>query len=641
MIIYESTKGEFMEHVNNDDIEICIHKNYIEKLGRSTSNSEVESWKNSLLYMYKVLNTKDIPSNCGIAIEYKIPATSRRIDFMITGLDKNDVNNIVIIELKQWSEVEVVSDKDGLVKTALGGGIRETTHPSYQVWTYASLIEDYNDAVEKNNLILHPCAYLHNYFKKDEYDPIKDEIYNEYIEKAPVYIKGDAIKLQEFICKYIKRADNKEGIYKIESGRIRPSKSLQDTLALMLDGNAEFMMIDDQKVVYENTLKAIKKATKKGENHVIIVEGGPGTGKSVLAINLLVKLTGEDLLCQYVTKNSAPRYVYCEKLKGRYTQKYIQNLFKGSGGYIESQENEFDVLIVDEAHRLNEKSGMFRNLGENQVKEIINASKVSIFFIDEYQKVTIHDVGNKADIRKFAEEKGAKVVELKLESQFRCSGSDGYLAWIDDVLGVRNTANFDGFEFNYDFRVMDDPNEVKRLIEEHNKVRNKSRIVSGYCWNWISKKGGEKATEYDIEIPMHDFKMKWNFSNSSTWAIDEKSVSESGCIHTCQGLEFDYVGVIVGDDLRFENNKIITDFTARAKTDQSLKGIKTMYKKDPQKALDIADEIIKNTYRTLMTRGMKGCYIYCTDKGLADYFKQRLTMINSSLRYEDVAASKE
>lgn len=631
MIIYESTKGEFMEHVTDDTIVECIHKKYIEKMGKNTSKREIESWNNSLMYMYKVLNTKDIPNNCGVAIEYKIPATSRRIDFLLTGLDENDKSNIIVIELKQWQKVEVVQGKEALVRTALGGGIRETTHPSYQVWSYCSLIEDYNDAVEKNNISLHPCAYLHNYQFTEDNNQIFDDTYEKYLSKAPIYTKGDVKKLRDFICKYIKKEDNKKALYEIESGKIRPSKSLQDTLALMLDGNEEFTMIDDQKVIYENILKSCVNAKKKNENYVFIIEGGPGTGKSVLAINLLVKLTNNEMLCQYVTKNSAPREVYFKKLKGKYTQKYIGNLFKGSGVYIDSQVNEFDVLLVDEAHRLNAKSGIFKNKGENQIKEIINASKVSVFFIDEKQKVTIHDIGSKEEIRKFAAEKGAKVKEMKLHSQFRCNGSDGYLAWIDDVLQLDDTANFDGFEYNYDFRVIDNPNEVKRLIEEKNKGRNKSRIISGYCWDWISKKEAEDSLDFDIEIPRYDFRMKWNFGNSKTWAIDENSVNESGCIHTSQGLEFDYVGVLIGDDLRFEDGRVITDFTKRASTDKSLSGIKGMAKKNPKLAMEISDEIIRNTYRTLLTRGMKGCYVFCTNKPLADYFKRRLSMLNKNI----------
>jgi DUF2075 family protein len=211
---------------------------------------------------------------------------------------------------------------------------------------------------------------------------------------------------------------------------------------------------------------------------------------------------------------------------------------------------------------------------------------------------------------------------MELKSQFRCDGSDGYLAWLDNVLEIRETANFD-LDNKYDFKVFDNPNELRKAIEEKNKVNNKSRLVAGYCWNWISE-GKNKSDVYDITIPEYNFGMSWNLGNSSTWAIDKESVNEIGCIHTCQGLEFDYVGVIIGDDLRYENNHIITDYTKRAKTDQSIKGINKIAKEEGiEKAKRITDSIIKNTYKTLMTRGMKGCYVYCTDKKLNEYLKNR------------------
>jgi DUF2075 family protein len=289
--------------------------------------------------------------------------------------------------------------------------------------------------------------------------------------------------------------------------------------------------------------------------------------------------------------------------------------------------NELDVLVVDEAHRLNEKSGMFQNLGENQMKEIIHAAKCAVFFIDEDQRVTFNDVGSKEDIMKFAEVAGANVTFLQLESQFRCNGSDGYLAWLDDVLGIRETANADGFEMEYDFRIFDDPNEMREAIRERNQIANKARIVAGYCWNWISE-GKNNPAMHDIVLDEGRFAMSWNLGNSQTWAIDPASVDQAGCIHTCQGLEFDYVGVVIGDDLRVLDGMLTTDGWQRAKTDNSLKGFKTMWKRNPAAAQQKADTIIRNTYRTLMTRGMKGCYVYCTDPALRAYFKQRLGVLD-------------
>ena len=273
---------------------------------------------------------------------------------------------------------------------------------------------------------------------------------------------------------------------------------------------------------------------------------------------------------------------------------------------------------MDEAHRLNAKSGMFQNKGENQIKEIISASKVSLFLIDEHQKVTTKDIGTIDEIKKYANEFGATIYlgeEFNLVSQFRCNGSDGYLAFLDNLLGIRETTN-KTFDIDYDIRLFDDPNKMRDALKEKNDINNKSRMIAGYCYNWITKKCKD-ADLYDIELE-NNFKAKWNLSNTSTWAIDENSFDQVGCIHTSQGLEFDYVGIIIGKDLRYENNKVITDYTKRARTDRSLKGIKST------KNYKLADEIIRNTYKTLLSRGQKGCYIYCEDKALAEYIKSVL-----------------
>ncbi len=630
MLIYEATKSIFMNDVVNDAIADKIYDRFLQKVGKTTKN-EINSWTNSMEFMYKVLGDEKIPENSGIAIEFKIPYTSKRVDFILSGKNEDGKNSAVIVELKQWSTAKEVLGKDGIVKTILQGRHVDTTHPSYQAWSYAAHIQDYNETVQNKSIVLTPCAYLHNYVKQSP-DAITHSTYNYYLEKAPVFVKGDVPKLRKFINKYIKYGDDKETLYMIENGKIRPSKSLQDALSSMLKGNTEFIMLDDQKLVYEEAINKAVEAYKDGKKRALIIEGGPGTGKSVLAINLLVKLTEENLVCQYVTKNSAPRYVYASKLSGDMRRTRIDNLFKGSGSYINTPNNEFDALIVDEAHRLNRKSGMFKNLGENQIKEILNAAKFSIFFIDEAQRVDMSDIGSIREIEYFCKELKVDYKIMKLESQFRCNGSDGYIAWINDVLEIKSTANSDGFELDYDIQVFESPSEVRDKIYELNKKNNKARLLAGYCWNWI-KEGKNRSDVYDINIPERNFAMSWNLGNSSTWAIDSDSVNQVGCIHTSQGLEFDYVGVIIGEDLRYEENGIITDFFKRAKTDQSIKGLKGMYKANPERALKIADELIKNTYRTLLTRGQKGCYIYCTDKALSDYLKDRIDKIKNNKEY--------
>lgn len=616
MIVYNSTKQGFREDVFNQVIVDKINESFVSHLGRRTSENEINSWKNSLMYMNNVLSDDSIPSYCGVSIEYQIPLTSKRIDFILTGADSSGNHSVVIVELKQWQDAQL-TDKDGVVVTRFQHGEVETTHPSYQAWSYAATLSDFNSSVQEHNITLHPCAYLHNY---DDDGIISHPFYNHYLSLAPAFYRKDAAKLQDFIKRHIKYGDKKELMYLIENGRIRPSKQLADSLVSMLKGSPEFKLLDDQKVAYETAMR-LSNRLSAGKKQVLIIEGGPGTGKSVLAINLLVDLTKNGKLAKYISKNSAPREVYTVKLSGSVRKTNINNLFGGSGAFIDLESDYFDVLIVDEAHRLSLKSGMFQNLGENQIKEIISASKMSIFFIDDFQRVTMQDIGSVQEIKKCASLFDSSVVCLKLESQFRCNGSDGYLNWLDNMLERKKTANIKLKGEDFDFKVFDDPVSLREAIIAKN-VNNKSRLVAGYCWKWESKKN---LSAYDIIFNEHNFKMKWNLNSyGQKWIIEPDSINEVGCIHTCQGLELDYVGVIVGDDLRYENGRVTADFTKHPGSDKAMKGLKSIYKENKERALQIADELIKNTYRVLMSRGMKGCYVYFHNKEMANYVKNLL-----------------
>ena len=620
MLIYNGLKSDFMSDTENDVLETKLYDAIKNKMNRSTGLSELNSWRNSLKEMYITLNDSNIPSDVGVAIEYNIPQTSKRVDFLISGYGKDNKGNVIIVELKQWEKLQAIEGQEAIVETFTGGANRRVVHPSYQAWSYAALIKDYNEYVQDADIELHPCAYLHNY-PRVENDPLDAKQYKEVLADAPAFTYGQRDALRNFIKKSIITGDNEDTLVKIEHGKIRPSKQLQDSISGMLKGNKEFIMLDEQKVVYENILSLSTKCQKDGKKRTIIVEGGPGTGKTVVAINLLAELTKRNQFVQYVSKNAAPRTVYGYKLKGTMKKSSVDNLFKGSGCYTEAPMNSVGTILADEAHRLNEKSGMFQNMGENQIKEIIHASRCSVFFIDESQRVTTSDIESIAEIEKWAERENSEVIKMELVSQFRCNGSDGYLAWIDDVLQIRDTANYDLEGIDYDIRICDSPKEMEHIVIEKNRIRNRARILAGYCWNW------PKDTRNDVnyhDIKIGDYGISWNLDGGDAFAINPDSVHEAGCIHTSQGLEFDYVGVIIGDDMRYENGEIVTDYSKRAKTDQSMKGIKGLAKDDPEKASQLADEIIKNTYRTLMTRGMKGCYVYCTDSELAAYLKERL-----------------
>lgn len=618
MIIYLADKQQFLDDNDHREIDEVIKAGYRRVTGGTVGPAELRSWRESLGQMAGVLRDKDIPSDTGVAVEFHIPQSSKRIDVTLTGRGTGDLKNAVIVELKQW-ETASATTKDGIVETFVGRGNREVVHPSYQAWSYASLLEGFNTAVYEGGIHLRPCAYLHNYISDGAIDGPN---YSNYIAKAPLFLKGEneTAKLRAFIKKHLKAGDSKSIVYELENGKIRPSKALADSLTKLMKGNPEFVLIDEQKTVYEAAMAAAKSASVEAPR-VLIIEGGPGTGKTVVAINLLVALTAKGLLTQYVSRNAAPRAVFQAKLTGSMTATRFLHLFSGSGSYREMTPNNYDVLVVDEAHRLSEKSGIFGNLGEHQVREIIASAKCAIFFIDEDQRVTLRDIGSKAIIRELAAEMGARVEEYELTSQFRCAGSNGYLAWLDNTLGIRSTANEILADDSFDFRVFDSPAEMHRAIEDRN-TSNKARVVAGYCWRWKSR---EDARAFDIRIGP-DYQKRWNLSDDgSCWIIAENSVDEVGCIHTCQGLELEYVGVIIGPDLVVRDGVITTVPEARDRYDHSLKGFKKHLRSDPFTARRTADLIIKNTYRTLMTRGMKGCYIYCTDEETRSHFKAKLT----------------
>lgn len=625
MIVYNATKEQFNYDVKYNLISDKILKMLQEANIHAGEEAEYRSWQNSLNFMRNILDDNEIPKDCEIAIEYQIPRTSKRVDFIICGADNDNQNNVIVVELKQWDKVEKVADEMlHSVKAYTGGAVRMVSHPSYQAYSYAVFIRNSSECVQDEDIKIIPCAYLHNYEEK-YLDQLDDEIFKTWYDEAPFFIKTQAIELNKFIKKYIcKKSNDKELLYKIDNGRIRPSKALQDCLVSLMKGNKEFMLLDEQAVVYDMCIKTMKQCLKDMKKRTIIIQGGPGTGKSVLAVNLLKEFTtmkynsASGLNASYVTKNSAPREAYLKLLSKSDLKKEvnIKQLFRSPFGLCKAPSNFYDCLIIDEAHRLvKQMYGDFN--GENQVKECINASLLTIFLIDEDQKITTKDIGSIDEIKYWANQLGSRVImteETKLVSQFRCNGSDGYIQFINNLLQIGEYVDIDVNDLNFDIQVFDDPNALRDALREKNEINNKARMVAGYCYDWDVK---NHRGDYDIYLK-NGFKAKWNLENDKIWAINPSSFEEVGCIHTAQGLEFDYVGVLIGKDLRFDDKTklIIIDKSQISKDDKS-SGIRSCGEA-------LASQLIKNTYKTLLTRGQKGCYIYCEDEALNKHIKDLL-----------------
>ena len=616
MIVYRSEKNAFLRDVRRGDIDEVILERFKATTGHSVARSEQRSWGNSLQHVANVLDDDSVADDLGIAVEFVLPLSLKRIDVTVAGHTDAGQRRAIIIELKQW-ETARASPRDAIVFTHVGGRERPEVHPSYQAWSYAAFLRGFNEAVYEENqgIGLQPCAYLHNYRRDSVIDSMH---YDAYLREAPLFAKGEGEKLREFIRKYIPRGRGNEVLVALENGRIRPSKALADAVTGIVQGQPEFVLLDDQKAVFEACLEAARNATP-GAPRVLIVEGGPGTGKSVIAVHLLAALLAKKIFAMYVSKNAAPRHVFVEQL-GRLRQDKVKlaSLFTGPDRFLDTEVNAVGTLIVDEAHRLTEKVGFFGNKGEHSVKDLVRAAPCSIFFLDERQQVTWKDVGSTEVISRFAAERGAQLEVLQLASQFRCAGSDGYLAWIDDVLEIRPTANRTLAGSPLEFRVFDDAGEMHAAIEARN-IRNRARVVAGYCWPWKSKN-----TPGAFDIIIGEYERRWNLTtDGSLWIVAPESIREVGCIHTCQGLEVDYIGVIIGPDLVMKEGRLKTVPEARDRFDKSIKGYRKDLAIDPRGAQEKIDRIIKNTYRTLMTRGMKGCYVYATDPALREHLRQR------------------
>lgn len=621
MIIYQGTKKQFSDDVLNGVIGEKLIDTFKKHHISGGSISEERSWLNSLSRMQMVLNNAEIIDDAEVALEYQIPTTSKRIDFMIAGKDDIDSNYIYVVELKQWEEAKK-TNLDNCVETYTGGANRVVQHPCTQIYNYTKLLENINECIRENEIHLKPACYLHNY--KDRYvNELKAPQYDFYVKEVPMFFLKDLVKFGNYLKEHIKKKPDPRLFEIIDHGRLKPSKALQDAVLPMLQGKEEFYMIDEQQVAYSYILETVETALRNDKKYTIVVQGGPGTGKSVIAVSLLAKLLHDGYSTSYVSKNATPRNVYSKYVTdGHKKQSYVSELFKGSGSFIGEKENRYDCLLVDEAHRLNDKSGICHNLGTNQIMEIIKASRVSVFFLDEEQIVHVNDIGTVNEIKKWAEYCHSEFKcndNLRLTSQFRCNGSDSYIAFLDNLLEIRETANKSlDDSLDFDFRVYDDPFAMREDLRKLNEIHNKARMVAGYTYDWVSSKDPEKM---DI-ILQNGFQAQWNFKSTKTWAIDKESFDQVGCIHTSQGLEFDYIGVIIGKDLRYENGKVITDISKRSRSDASVRGIN----KKPNSS-ELASRIIKDTYKVLLTRGQKGCFVYCEDKALANHIKELLNIV--------------
>lgn len=621
MIIYQNSVTGFQSDVDNNQIADKIEQEFIEKIGHTVSPSEKSSWNNSLYRMGTIVRLSKLPDTCWILIEYNIPSTSKRIDFLICGHDQHNQKNFIIVELKQW-EKATTTDMPYLVNTFIHGNYHDVAHPSYQAYSYKHFLCDMSTAVYEKNIHPYSCAYLHNY-KAGKKEPLLDKKYAEFYLDTPIFFKDDAPKLEKFFHEYVGRGNGDTIVQDFVSSKIKPSKKFIEYVSDLFQHNPAYILLDEQVIAYANIMKYACASDKRT---TIIVNGGPGTGKSVVAMNVFVDLLKSGKNALFVAPNSSFKTAMIDVLAWHKVKakNRLMKIFSGSTKFCEVSPLSYDVLIVDEAHRLKAK-GTYMYKGDSQVEDVIKASRVNVFFIDDEQRIRPNDEGSMDYVESVAKKNHSEVIKVELKAQFRCSGADGFVNWVEHTLQIRDTANFDGWDKeSFEFKIMDSPQDLEKYIQRKRINGYTARIVAGFAWPWTAAKDGNPDAEIaDVKIAEYGYARPWNSRHDQyTWAIDESKSNQIGCIHTSQGLEFDYVGVILGRDIYYDpdTHTVNGDY-------------ENYYDKTGKSGLrnkpDELTQYIKNIYRVLMTRGIKGCTIFCCDKNLQAYMKNRANLIES------------
>ena len=621
MRLYAGTSGQFVEDTVLNQIAGKLRNAFFGHYRYNPPQAEVHSWQNSLRAMAGILQYGELLDH-GVLLEYQLPLTSRRLDFMVTGKGQSDADNAVIVELKQWEKCGP-ADGENEVATFVRGTTREVLHPSAQVGRYRMYLSDTHTAFHegKNPVSLAACAYLHNY-PHDPDDVLYDAKFEGVLRSDPIFTMDDAPALMGYLQERLCSGRGMEVLKRVEESRYRPSRKLMEHVGQVINGNSRYVLLDEQVVAYDKVRALAKKGFHDRRKTAIIIKGGPGTGKSVIAIKLMADLLLNSYNAHYATGSRA----FTETLRNIIGNRGAVQ-FKYFNSYPAAQADEIDVLIADESHRIRKTSASRFTASADrsnleQIEELLRAAKVCVFLIDDVQVVRPNEIGSVEYIRRHAQAMKCSIFEYELEAQFRCSGSDAFVNWIDNTLGIRRTVNvlWEGNE-SFDFQIFDSLQALEAAIRDKAAQKYTARMSAGFCWKWSKPRPDGTLVE---DVVIGDYRRPWNarteasrlakgIPRASLWAHHPGGIDQIGCIYTAQGFEFDYVGVLFGADLiyRFDRQEWVGD--RRQSYD-------TVVKRSGDKFVNL----VKNTYRVLLSRGMKGCYVHFLDRETENFFRSRM-----------------
>jgi DUF2075 family protein len=622
MHLYEGTSLTFVEDATLSLIGDKIAASFFEHFRYRPPASEVAAWKNSLRAMADTVHLAKLDDH-GVIVEWQLPLSSRRLDVLITGHDLENRASAVIVELKQWDQAFPTTVQDCVV-AFVGGRRREVLHPSAQVGGYRQYLQDVHTAFTEGEVGLLGCAYLHNMIFDSESE-IFDPRHADLLASNPVFTGDRTSDLVGYLQGHLGEGGGIPVLDTVLDGRYRPHKKLLEHTARMIQGEPAYVLLDEQRVAFNSVMAKVAQASRTGEKGVFLIRGGPGTGKSVIALNLVAELSR----LGYVTHHATGSRAFTQNVRKTVGHRAgVQ--FKYFNSYRDDDPNTLDVVVCDEAHRIREASyDRFTPVGERngrpQIDELIAIARVPVFFIDDLQVVRPGEIGSSDLIRRAAAAQDVPLYEHELEIQFRCGGSEAFIGWVESTLGIARTPyTLWETDADFEFDIIDSPWELQALINQKAAEGHSARLVAGFCWPWSNP--NPDGTLVD-DVRVGEWSMPWNAKpeasglavgvpKSHYWASDPNGLNQVGCIYTAQGFEFDYVGVIFGRDLVHRARDGWVGQSEFSKDSV----VRRAAKRSPQAFTDL----VKHTYRVLLTRGLKGCYVYFEDPATRDFFLSRV-----------------
>lgn len=615
MQLYSGASEGFIPKAISNEIAHILRESFHRHLGYYPGDSETKSWLISLKDLAFSMQTAKL-EDTGIMVEYKLPQSSKRLDAMILGVGEDSRERGVIVELKQWQAAYTCGIEDCVVFSP-GDKKHIKAHPSRQAGNYAIHLTGMHPAFYDDNVgtpaDIAACSFLHQANTRNCGDLLADE-YSATLSEYPLFTGDKREDLETFLRLRVGHGDGRPLLQRVIDARYMPSKSLLRHVAEMIEGNPVFTLLDEQLVAYNMVKSAVRKFEKSQGKAVVLVIGGPGTGKSVVAVRLLADLARDGRNIVHCTGSKA----FTTNLRAQVGRK-ASAVFKYFNSFAQEEPETIDVLVADEAHRIRKSSNnRFRKVSDKpQVDELVAAAKVSVFLLDDHQVVRPEEVGTPDLIRETAKASGAELYEVRLEGQYRCAGSESYLKWLDHVFDLGGEKDLSWKE-DYEFRIVDSPHQLEALIHDKSAAGASARLVAGFCWPWSDpQKDGSLLP--DVEIG--NWNRPWNRKAKGSepdhkhpytiWATQAAGLHEIGCIYSVQGFEFDYCGVIVGPDLQWRECWTSVKEESR---DTVVKRSKDLTRH------------LCNTYRVLMSRGMKGTYVHFLDVPTRKHFEEMLSI---------------